>query len=313
VGRETSIWLGCALALLAALGGAEAKDTSDPAHGPAKPAVHGPSFNLGERLEYRARVWKGFSWFGFDVGEAVFKVGKEEYRGHPAWRLVAEATGGGFGYKVRSDAVSYVAADDGRPLYFCFEQTGSEFRGRRLEFEPGKIVYYRRSHCINGACKNPNHQIVRGGRRVHCDRGHDCEDPQHWIWERRSEHVGAGDATDMLAAVYLARTLDLGGPKKTIRVVDADNVYDVDVLSISEEKVKTDAGSFRTRVVALEPHFVSTTDPDGPKGQRFHGLFGLSGTIRIWLDKATNTPVRIRGTIPFGIDLNGEVELVSRH
>ncbi len=139
-----------------------------------------------------------------------------------------------------------------------------------------------------------------------------CNDPRHTIWERRSEHKQAGDARDMLGAVYMARMVDLSGPKRTFRVVDGDNVYDVDVVGVGRERITTEAGTFKTRVLALEPRYVSTTDPDGPRKQRFHGLFGLTGTIRIWIDEASSTPVRIRGTIPFGVDLNAEVDLVSR-
>jgi hypothetical protein len=271
-----------------------------------------PRFPAGEELRYAARVYKGARWFGKDVGEAVFRVSRETLDGRPAVRIAAQASGGGFGYRLETRIESVLEEASGEPLRYTYVQHGSEERARRLEFAPDRTEYWKREHCGGKGCKDPAHRVGT----YHCDLEDDeCDRPAHEVWRKRSVHVGQGTAYDMLAAVYVARSLDIRpGFRDTLRVVETHSVYDVTVAVVGEETVETDAGTFQTYCVALEPKLVSTTQKKkrGEGGGKFRGLFGLSGSIRIWLDKRTKAPVRIRGTIPFGIDLNAEIDLVSR-
>lgn len=270
-----------------------------------------PTLRAGEELDYRARVWKGFQFLGAEVGGAKLTIAEERYEGRPSWRFEAQASGGAFGYDLDSDVTSYLARDDGEPLHYKYSQKGSDVTEKRLEFAPGKIEYWKRKHCDGKDCHDPDHFVADKHGRHHCDKDGDCDLPSHQVWRKRWEHVGQGSAYDVLSAVYLARSLDLTpGKVRTLRIVEGDQIFDVDIQATHEEWVRTDAGSFETVCIALNPRFVSGDPPK--KKANFRGLFGLSGTIRIWIDKATRTPVRIRGTIPVGIDLNGQVDLVGR-
>jgi hypothetical protein len=270
-----------------------------------------PDLRVGEELRYDARVWKGLKLVGLDVGRAVFRVGQDQYRGRAAWRFEGEASGGAFGWEMRSAVESYVGLD-GEPLHFSFSQDGSDPSAKRLEFSPGRIEYWKRQHCEDPNCRNPDHFVMKDGKLVHCTDKKNCELPSHRVWVRRYEHKGQGTAYDMLTAVYLARALDVRpGVVRTIRIVESDRIYDVDINALDDEWVRTEAGSFDCICLALDPRFVSGDPPK--KKSKLRGLFGLQGTVRIWIDKATHAPVRIRGTIPAGIDLNGEVNLVARN
>jgi hypothetical protein len=279
-----------------------------PAEPPAaEPAF--PDFRVGEELVYKARVWKGFGWIGATVGDAVLSVGAGQYEGRGAWRLEARAQGGAFGYDLTSDITSYLAMDDGSPLHYSYSQSGSDMAEKRLEFSPGHIEYWKRKHCQDKSCHNPDHFVKDAhGRLHHCD-DRDCELSSHQVWTKRWDHCGQGGAYDMLSALYLVRSLDLS-EGHTLRVVEGDQIFDVTIEPVGEEWVRTDAGSFYTACMALEPQFVSGDPPK--KASKLRGVFGLGGTIRVWIDKATGAPVKLRGKIPFGVDLNGEVDLVAR-
>jgi hypothetical protein len=311
-----STWISGLLFAFAAVAGPAQHSLADgpggkggPGGSAVPPERRVPSFEVGEELQYKARVWKGVSWLGMDVGDATFRTHKETYEGRPAYRFDARAEGGGFGYDVTTVIESFISAEDGMPLRYSYSQAGSETQSKRLEFEPssGKIDYWRFNHCWDGNCGIAAH--YHDG--VHCGK-RKCEDESHRVWQRRFEHANQPQTYDMLSAVYLARTLDLGAGPQTLRIVDNDTVYDVDVKVVKEEKIKTDAGKFRTQCIVLEPRLVSAGADAKQKNEKFRGLFGMSGSIRIWIDKDSRAPVRISGTIPFGVDLNGQVDLVKR-
>jgi hypothetical protein len=96
------------------------------------------------------------------------------------------------------------------------------------------------------------------------------------------------------------------GSSFVVPVVQDRDRWQVTVTALEEDRIKVKAGTFDCVIVALDPKNVG----DDKKKTRFTGLFGINGTIKIWIDKRTRLPVRILGSIPFAfMDLNCEVRL----
>jgi hypothetical protein len=265
----------------------------------------------GEILTYRARVWKGFEFIDMEVGRATFTTLREVDGGEPIWAIVARAKGGALGYEVNTTIRSRATATLDS-LSYGYEQRGSEERKNRLDFGPKTVTYTAFQHCPGTPpCAIPDHQVEEGG---HCPNKPRCHLPEHFLWVKRFEHPRDGSkALDMLTAVYYARGMELAaGASRKVRIVNNDAIYDVEIRVEAEEQVEVGAGTFDAWKIILEPTFASGSERAKEKQGKFRGLFGISGSIRIWLDKKARVPVKICGTIPFGVDLNGEVDLVER-
>ena len=80
-----------------------------------------------------------------------------------------------------------------------------------------------------------------------------------------------------------------------------------------QKRIETPAGTFDAVEVKLEPlpWPGEERDEDGDR-VKFKGLFGIEGTIHIWMDKRSGTPIRIEGEVPAGlVDIDLVLELVS--
>lgn len=78
-------------------------------------------------------------------------------------------------------------------------------------------------------------------------------------------------------------------------MIEKDRYWLVTLSRGGEADLKTPAGTFHCRAVKLSPKL-----PDGSGEERFRGLFGIHGTLSIWLDEGTGVPVRIEGLVPIG-------------
>ena len=113
----------------------------------------------------------------------------------------------------------------------------------------------------------------------------------------------------MLTAVYYARTLDFGaiGSTSTIPVVNDRDRWRVRVKVLKRGKITVKAGEFEGVQVVLEPEAVSED-----ASEEFEGLFGLNGSIEIWMDAKTRRPLKISGQIPFAFtNLTCKIELTE--
>ncbi|MBI4576537.1 MAG: DUF3108 domain-containing protein [Planctomycetes bacterium] len=275
-------------------------------------------FPPGERLTYSAKVWKGLGFIGMSVGTAVFEIKEDQDEGLDTLRFSAEASGGGLGYQLRSRIISQFDPATGRPLRYHYRQDGSEQREKAIVFDAAGASFLQLKHCFDGACGDATHVVeVRRPTgwfwqfetaREHCS-DNACARPEHLRWFTRSRHDLEGELYDMLSAIYMARRMDLevGGAGRTIRVVNDKSVWDVRVRAVRQGRVDVPAGRYDGLLLDLDPSSVT-----GVSSRNFEGLFGIKGAIQIWIDRATKTPLRISGTVPFGIDINVEVALLQR-
>ena len=267
---------------------------------------------LGERLVFRATVeWKG----------AHVLVGHFELA---AWsdsasRKILHGRGKGerFGYELDQRIVSVLETNGIRPVSFHNTQRGSEHHTKKLIFEDDKIHYYKQTHCREEQCKKEEHLISEvawkgpipwGTKKTHCYEK-ECKNPQHEIWFKRETHQVDEPFVDLLTAIYVARTatFDPDGDPLIIPVVNDDSRWFVIVQPLSRQKLKVEEGEYDSIELSLTP-----VSSDGDEKKRFKGLFGIHGTLRVWIDPLTGKPLLIKGTLPISIlNLEARIELIS--
>jgi hypothetical protein len=131
------------------------------------------------------------------------------------------------------------------------------------------------------------------------------------VWrDAKFREVPAG-TLDMLTAVYLARSLVIDGRDKVeFPLIDRDDLWHVQLTRGRSRRIETPAGKFDAVEVELR-----TGPPEGSspsESTKFEGLFGIHGTISIWMDASSGVPVRIEGAVPAGpVDLDATIELRS--
>jgi hypothetical protein len=309
-----------ALALLALLSpmtaGSTARADQPRRAAPRAKRITRPVLRDGERLFYRAYAWKGATMFGTEVGTATITTRHGTDRsGAPVWRISARASGSTMGNSIDARAVATLS-EHGQPRRYEENIAGDRKVRRALMFGPRELLYLKTKHCHG--CKDHAHHITEtqgswfgmGGTEVavHCDDRH-CGDGEHRIWKVRHRHPADTTAGDPLSALFRARALDLrlGAPARTLRIAVGHAVFDVKIVVLKRAAHTVPAGTFDALQLSLTP----TPAPGIPGSPRFQGLFGMSGTLEIWVDAARKIPLRISGTVPMGVDVNAVVVLAK--
>jgi hypothetical protein len=118
-------------------------------------------------------------------------------------------------------------------------------------------------------------------------------------------------ALDMLSSIFVARELVVrqAGPV-AYPLLDKDSWWDLSMTLGDEANIRTPMGKYACQAVKLDPRI-----PEGEEERKdFKGLFGIHGTLSIWLHKATGVPVKIEGIVPLGpLDLDVAIILQSSH
>lgn len=274
----------------------------------------------GEFLRYRLLIWKGLEVLGLEVGTGTFHLERRMLKGQEEFFAIAVGRGGALGYFVQTTIRSRFRVTDLTPLGYEYRQTGTDPKVYALDFSEGRVVYRKLKHCNVAGCEESEHQLTReerawfiGPKRTvteHCDDHDECANRCHYFWLQRDDQEVEPATYDMLCAVYVARTLGLqpGGEAHDIRVTNRHDVWDVKITPHQVERVEVPEGVHDALLVTLEPRPVAGKEVR----EEFRGLFGLHGGLKIWLDSASGIPVKIQGVIPFGVDLNAQIELVSQ-
>jgi hypothetical protein len=105
----------------------------------------------------------------------------------------------------------------------------------------------------------------------------------------------------MLSAVMMARTL-IREDHETLRfpLIDKDRVWELKLSRGKTQRMKTGAGTFDVVEVVLQPGPYPGEVIEKEKLEKFEGVFGMHGTIHLWVDKRTGIAVRIQGDLPVG-------------
>ncbi len=223
------------------------------------PGTNDDVFALGERLEY------DLSWGIFKVGSAVLQIDPPTvWRGESCRGLHLRVRTNGFAdkfYKVRSRFESYVSEDFSRTLYYKkVQREGDTNRDIEVFFDWEKLTATYVKH-EDGRTESAEPISLPGP--VH--------DPLGALFGFRAGHPRIG-------------------PSYPLRITDGKKIIDLAVTAESDEKIKVEAGTFRTL------RFVPDTGD-------LAGVFKKSDDSRIfiWFDQNTpHAPVQVRGKVAVG-------------
>ena len=227
-----------------------------------------------------------------------------------AW-IESRAQGAHLGYKLDHTVHTRILPTEW-PRYFHKDlQQGSENRKRELKIgvRDGQPMAWARANSHCGGCQRREHFVeshLPWGDDFHCKK---CKRMEHRDWRPAVEREVPEGTVDLLAAIYLSRTLLLEDiDSLTFPMLTRLDLWEVTLSQGEEKKKKTPAGEFICREIKL-----STTIPEGENSDKeFKGLFGMHGTIHIWLERESGIPVLINGRVPIGpLDLGVSVKLLS--
>jgi hypothetical protein len=224
----------------------------------------------------------------------------------------SHAVGSAIGYELDHELLVRILPQDWPRLDYRDTQRGSRARKRTLrvgEVDGQPVSLYQRDRHCKG-CKRREHYVegFLWGKDRHCD---DCDRPEHRVWRPADQRDVPPGAIDMLSAVFLGRTMvQRGETETTFNMVDSDELWFVGLRQGERRTIKVPAGRFQATRMELVPQ-----RPPGEafdEEERFEGLFGIHGTIAVWLESTTGVPVLIAGSVPFGpFALEVRVELES--
>jgi hypothetical protein len=118
------------------------------------------------------------------------------------------------------------------------------------------------------------------------------------IWRAAQERPVPEGTIDLLTAVFMARTLireqrdSLSFP-----LIDKTRLWNLVLRRGAERRVETGAGTFDAVEVVLEPA-PYPGESFAEKAAQFEGVFGINGSIHLWVEKRTGVAVRIQGDLP---------------
>ena len=217
----------------------------------------------------------------------VLMAPKEEGEARETAWLRAKANGSYLWYEMKTVLDSRYLPTVWPSISHLYRQSGSENRRREslLGSLDGKSQTSYRSDTSKGA---------PSGER---------------IWKAalfRDIPVGS---VDMLGAVYLSRTLVLSGEDEiSFPLLDKQTLWELTLRRGVSKTVEVPAGRFNAVEIILDPK-PYPGEPEKEK-EKFEGLFGIRGSIHLWVDVITGVPVRISGTIPAGpVDIDVDIFL----
>jgi hypothetical protein len=268
----------------------------------------------GEELYFDVELDVGIS--DLDVGDVELTAGVDPYRaGLPpakgkdkaasrpqerGW-VKSVAKGSYLSYRLEHELKARLLPQAYPMIFYTDSQRGSENRNRELKVgvRDGKTVADFRSdgHCKG--CKNKEH--FNDGRWMWSDPEHckKCKLLEHRVWKDPVSRPVPAGTIDMLSAVYMARTLVRENLNEaTFPVIDRQKVWEVHLTRGKQRRIETEAGTFECQQIQLSTKFLAEQNEEEPGSSQFQGLFGLQGTIQIWVQAHTGVPVLIEGELP---------------
>lgn len=267
-----------------------------------------------EKLVYEAKSWKGRPPLALliPLGTATFTLTRETVAGEPQLVLRAHARGGVPGYPLDATITSRLRDADFLQRLSDSHRVKKGYKRRQLRFHERGADYFKHKHCeAPTLCHNPRHLVTQpDGSKAHCRQFDTCENLDHFVWSLRYRHRSGTRMHDLLGALYLSRAfhVEVGGPVHSMRVVNARDIWDVQIHAEKEETVRVPAGRIRCIRIRLKQVPVN----EHAQRDEFEGPFGLHGDIVLYADKETKQAVLVRGRVKLGATFQVEVALRER-
>lgn len=276
----------------------------------------------GESLGYDVEIDVGVG--DLDVGDVQLLSGREDLLSNmpdarsdapqvgkleSAW-VRSVASGGYMGYHVVHTLETRFLPQPWPRILHKDQQRGSENRNRELRLgfvaaegaEPVHSLQFRSDgHCAK--CDNKEHYVegtFAWQKPEHCKK---CKKLEHRVWRAPIADTAPEDALDMLGAVWIARSLVRDGKTTAVfPIVDRQRLWQVTATVGETKDIEVPAGVYRSRRVSLSTRLLRG-NPDDKPNTSFQGLFGIQGTLKIWMEETTGTPVLIEGDLPIPVPL----------
>jgi hypothetical protein len=292
------------LALLAAPAAAEvavqeatsSQEAASPAPDPGplrfEPGARVPSVLIprDERLVYRAYVnvaivEANVGWVtqtcAVERRQAPLLATQPVAPGGEVAAITLRAEGRYLGYEMESTLSSRLLPEEWPRIVYSSKSKGSEQRRREIQVgtKDGVPTSSYRRDTKNGAPE---------GTR---------------IWREAVDRQVPEGTLDMLSAVMMTRTLVRDGLEKiSFPLIDKDRVWLLELRRGKEQRMDTGkAGVFEVVEVVLEPRPYPGEDIGKDKLEKFEGVFGIQGSIHLWVEKHTGIVVRIQGDLPLSV------------
>ncbi len=121
------------------------------------------------------------------------------------------------------------------------------------------------------------------------------------IWRPATEREVPAGTLDMLNAVLMARTLIRERKQSiTFPLIDKTRVWQLVISRGEARRIETGAGLFEALELVLTPGPYPGEVFEDEKLKQFEGVFGIHGTIHLWVERKTGIAVRIQGDLPVG-------------
>jgi hypothetical protein len=302
----------------------------DPVPGPGLTLSRGPGqlplhIPLGEELEFD--VILNVAVLGdAKVGEVVLSAGVEPFvAGLPAagdaldtdlkvgW-IKSQAKGSYITYDLDHQIEMRALPQAWPRVIYRDTQEGTENRKRELKLGDHDGTSYSEyrsdTHCKG--CERREH-FVEGtwpfGSDHHCDK---CKRASHRVWREATSREVPEGTLDMLSAIYYSRTMVRAGLQEiSVPLLDKTKLWELTLSRGKQKSIRTPAGKFLCREIQLATSVPASEESDGAS---FEGLFGIHGTIHIWLEEQTGVPVSVQGLVPIGpIELDVQLSLRKYH
>jgi len=265
-----------------------------------------------ERLVYRARI--KFGPISASVGKATQTCSVDPYRQSILLAQPAPPRGdldGGNPAAGEQEAATITIHAKGGYTWYALDST---IESRILPTAWPRVTYRqisegtekRRRETKLGLREGESSSSYRKDTRKGAEKG-------TRIWREPSYRQVPEGTVDLLTAVFFARTLirekldELSFP-----MIDKDRIWLLTLRRGKEKRMETQAGTFDVVEAILEPGVYPGEEIDEDKVKRFEGIFGIHGSIRLWVEKHSGVPVRIEGDLPLGpITLGIDVVLES--
>lgn len=199
------------------------------------------------------------------------------------------------------EAASIKLEADGAYLGYELEST---LETRILPQEWPRVYYRQHSQSGKGPARQREVMLgARDGASVSSYRGDTSKGapPGTRIWRPARDRTVPGGTIDMLTAVFMARTLIREKIESlSFPLIDTDRLWLLQLRRGKEQRMETGAGEFEVVEVVLDAEPYPGEPVDKKKEKKFAGVFGIQGSIHLWVDKKTGVAVRIQGTLPVG-------------
>jgi hypothetical protein len=203
------------------------------------------------------------------------------------------------------DACSIKLFAKGEALGYTLEST---LETRILPQEWPRLYYQQSSETSRGLRRREVMVGHKEGAPVSSYRGDTSKGAPEGqrIWRAERVRAVPEGTIDMLTAVFMARTL-IREKVDTLSfpLIDTDRLWLLSLRRGEERVMETEAGTFDAVEVVLQPAPYAG-EALAEKAAQFEGVFGIQGSIHLWVDKKSGLAVRIQGVLPVG---NGLIKL----